>query len=400
MFRLLFLTGSLVHGGAERHSITLMNRLAEAGDECHARYIQDDPSQLGRIVRRSAGSVDCLHARRYLDPAALTRLADDLRTLQPTAILAANPYAVMYAGLARRRAGLPAPLLATFHSTCLVGLKAQVKMLVERFFLNAADALVFVCEAQRRYWEARGIAARQNVVIANGVDTAHFHPEAAREAGQALRARYGFAPGDRVTGLLAVLRPEKAPLQLLTAVARLRQLGIPASALFIGDGPLRPAVEATARALGIGSAVAITGLLEDVRPAIAACDTLALCSTTEALSLAALEAMAMGRPVVHSAVGGAAELIRPGENGFLFPAGDSAALTSVLARLADRDFARQLGRAARDTVLAGFSETAMVDRYQRLLRALSTGRSPAFTPGPTAPGLKPSPAPPGRQHPA
>ena len=56
--RALFLTASLVHGGAERHSITLANRLAERGHECHAVYIKDDPSQLERL--RGTASVRCL----------------------------------------------------------------------------------------------------------------------------------------------------------------------------------------------------------------------------------------------------------------------------------------------------------------------------------------------------
>src|SRR5690554_6425487 len=61
--RLLFITGSLVHGGAERHTITLANRLAERGHECHAAYVKDDPSQRERY--RGMASLTCLDARRY-----------------------------------------------------------------------------------------------------------------------------------------------------------------------------------------------------------------------------------------------------------------------------------------------------------------------------------------------
>ena len=67
-----------------------------------------------------------------------------------------------------------------------------------------------------------------------------------------------------------------------------------------------------------------------------ACDAIALCSFTETFSLAAMEAMALGRPVVHSDVGGASEMIVSGCNGFLFPVGDTGALVDKLAILADR----------------------------------------------------------------
>jgi len=126
-------------------------------------------------------------------------------------------------------------------------------------------------------------------------------------------------------------------------------------------------IESRARALAVEGDVVITGLQQDVRPFVAACDAIALCSTTEAFSLAAIEAMAVGRPVVHSEVGGAAEMIVPGRNGFLFPAGDTEALVERLATLADRAICARMGRDARATAEALFSEKVMVDRYELLL---------------------------------
>jgi len=81
--------------------------------------------------------------------------------------------------------------------------------------------------------------------------------------------------------------------------------------------------------------------------------------------------------VVHSDIGGAAEMIRPGENGFLFPVGDTEALVDRLARLSHRADRERMGRKARETVEARFSERAMVDRYERLLLDLCRTRLPA-----------------------
>lgn len=367
--RLAFVTGSLVHGGAERHSITLVNRLAARGHECHAVYVKNDPSQLARLAA-ARGTVQCLEAARYLDAGAIRRFAARLSSLAPEAVVAANPYALMYATLANRLSRRPAPVLTTFHTTELQSRKEWLQMLAYRPLFWSAAAAVFVCERQRRHWLRRGVLSRRNEVIHNGVDTAHFAAAPLPDA--AARAASGFGERDFVIGLAAVLRPEKNPVQLVEALAALRAHGLPARALFIGDGPLRGEVEQAARARGVSDSIRITGLVQDTRPWVAACDATTLCSrAVETFSLAALESMAMARPVVHADLGGAAEMIVPGENGFLFPPGDTRALVARLLPFADRALARRMGLAARRIVEKHFSEAAMVTRYERTLSEIS-----------------------------
>src|SRR6185503_13754499 len=140
---------------------------------------------------------------------------------------------------------------------------------------------------------------------------------AAGEEVSRIRAALGYEAGEYVVGMCAALRPEKNHIQLIEAIAILRARGIRARALVIGDGPMRPAIEARAKEVGVAEEVRITGFQQDVRPFVSACDTMVLCSTTiETFSLAALEAMALARPVVHSDIGGAAEMISSGDNGF------------------------------------------------------------------------------------
>ena len=371
--RLLFLTGSLTHGGAERHTITLLNRLAQRGHECHAAYVQDNANQLERL--EGAASVECLHAQRYLDFKAIKRLGVLLSRIRPSAVIAANPYAMLYAALALRQSELNAPLMVTFHTTLLAGAKQWLQMLYYRPLFWASDCLVFVCEAQRRHWLKRLVSGRSNRVIHNGVDPEHWRSPGV-EARTRMRRVLGLADGDYAIGMCAVFRPEKNHLQLVEAIARLRSRGVPARALLIGDGPMRPAIEARARDLGVASDVLIAGFHQDVRPLLAASDVVALPSTSvETFSLAALEAMALGRPVVLSEIGGAAEMVRPEENGFLFPAHDTPALVASLAALADPAARERMGAAARTTVEARFSERAMVDRYEGLLQQLVLTRN-------------------------
>lgn len=367
----MFVTGSLAHGGAERHAVTLVNRLGERGHECHAVHVKADAALRARIRAREGASVRGLQAARYADPAALTALVGHLARTGPDAVVAANGYALLYAWLALRLARRRAPLAVTFHSTRLLGAKQRLQMLAYRPLFWSASATVFVSEVQRRHWLRRAVGSRRNEVIHNGVDLEAFREARDGSAREAMRRALGFRASDYVIGISALLRPEKNHLQLVEAVARLRAAGFPARALMIGDGEMRAAIEARARALDVDGDVLITGLREDVRPYVGACDVMALCSVTEAFSLAALEAMALSRPLVHSDVGGAAEMIDPGRNGFLFPVGDTGALVDRLSLLADGRLRAELGRGARQVVEARFSERAMVDRYERLLRDLA-----------------------------
>jgi glycosyltransferase involved in cell wall biosynthesis len=369
--KLLFVTQSLVHGGAERHTITLANRLAERGHECHLAYVKADHSQLERL--RGAASVQCLGVRKFLEAKALEALASTMRSLEPSAVVAVNAYALLYARLALRRSGVHAPLVVTWHTTVPRSAKEWLQMVYYRPFFWSADRLVFVCEAQRRYWVRRLVTGRANEVIYNGVDAESFKFNPAERV--ALRRALGYDDKELVLGMSAVLRPEKNPVQLVRAIARVRAWGIPARALFIGDGPQRGAVEAAAARLGVAGEVTITGLQQDVRPLLAACDAVVLCSTAvETFSLAALEALALGRPVVHSQIGGAAEMIRAGANGYLFAPNDDDALAGRIALLADPQLLRQMGAQARATVETRFSERAMVERYETRLQELSIAR--------------------------
>ena len=370
--KLLFVTGSLVHGGPERHAITLANRLAERGHECHFAYVKDDPSQLERL--RGAASVRCLHARRYFDRRALGELAALIARVAPTHLLAANAYALFYASLARTRSRSRPPLGVVWHTTKPASGKERLQMAYYRPFFWRADWLAYVCENQRRYWRRRALWARRVDVIHNGIDLEYWQP-GSEEASRALRAELGFAGSDLVLGMSAVLRPEKNHLQLVEAVARLRARNLPARALLIGDGPMRAAVEARARALGVAPHVRIAGFQSDVRPLVAACDAIVLCSTAvETFSLAALEAMALARPVVQSDIGGAAEMTLHGETGYLFPVGETGVLVERLAALAEPARRRRMGGAARALVEGRFSERTMVERYEQALSELARQR--------------------------
>ena len=149
--RALFVTSSLGYGGAEKQTITLMNRLAGRGHECHAAYIKENHALLDRVRLRSDSAVRCLAAEHYLDRSALADLAALIANLQPTAIVAANPYPLMYAMFARRLARARAAMVVTQHSPRVGGIRDFLQLLLYRPFFWMADCAIFVCDRQRRY---------------------------------------------------------------------------------------------------------------------------------------------------------------------------------------------------------------------------------------------------------
>jgi glycosyltransferase involved in cell wall biosynthesis len=150
-------------------------------------------------------------------------------------------------------------------------------------------------------------------------------------------------------------------------MARLKQDGVSAKCLIIGDGPCREEIERKILELGLESDAAITGFKEDVRPYVAACTCLAIVSShVEAFSLAALEAMAMGKPMVMSDIGGASEQIVNGYNGYLYSRGDISGLANALKLITDVDVRMRLGAQARQRVRERYSLTSMLKRYENL----------------------------------
>ncbi|MFD2270378.1 glycosyltransferase [Undibacterium arcticum] len=107
---------------------------------------------------------------------------------------------------------------------------------------------------------------------------------------------------------------KKAHGDLLKAIANLRVAGLDIKCLFIGDGSERLRIEEAIKTMGLAQHVKITGFLADARPAMATCNVMALVSHhVETFSLAALEAMALGKPMIMSEIGGAAEQVIHGE---------------------------------------------------------------------------------------
>lgn len=175
-------------------------------------------------------------------------------------------------------------------------------------------------------------------------------------------------PASRTILCIGRLVQDKGHLVLLEALARARAPG--ARLVFAGDGAMRPIIERRARELGIADRLEITGWIgeAEVRRRLRECRALALTSFAEGLPVVIMEALALGRPVLSTYIAGIPELVRPGETGWLVPAGNvegaAAALEEIISAPAQR--LDEMGRAGRALVRARHHTPTEVDRLESL----------------------------------
>jgi glycosyltransferase involved in cell wall biosynthesis len=210
---------------------------------------------------------------------------------------------------------------------------------------------------------------RKVVVIRNAVDVRRFGEVPAG----ALRSKLERVPGRPIVLTVARLDPQKGLGDLLEAAAQ-----VPDSNFAIaGEGPDRERLEGAARSLGLHGRVTFLGHRDDVADLLGSCDVFVLPSLYEGFPLSVVEAMAAGKPVIATAVGGTPEAVSDGETGLLVPPGNPSALAAAIRSvISDPGLGRRLGRAGRERALREFSAEEMVRHvvrlYEGLLKAPST----------------------------
>lgn len=369
---LLFIVNSLELGGAEKQVVTLLNHLDTARYRLHLAYLKRGERLLPQLDRARLDELVCCEVTRGIERRAVRQLADVIRARHIAVVVCTNTYSMLYGYLARRLIARDRPKLATvFHTTLLRTYKEKAQMLLYQRLFRRSDLLLYVCENQRDYWRDRGLRAAADGVVHNGIDVEYFSDRQTAQQRHELRASLGLAPEDYVIGLCSSMRPEKAHGDLLQAIARLRTQGVAAKALLIGDGPERNAIESKTRELGLSDHVVITGMQQDVRPYIGCCDVMTLVShAIETFSLAALESMALAKPLVMSDIGGASEQVLHGQTGLLFEPGDIPTLAEHLKTLGDASLRARMGAAAQRRVRQLFTVETMTAGFNQQMEGL------------------------------
>jgi glycosyltransferase involved in cell wall biosynthesis len=270
--------------------------------------------------------------------------------------------------MASRSAGLPA--------VCHCRSFAAATPSDSRWLLPGVDGMVFISQAIAEAHLAAMPPLRHYAIIPNAVDLADFAAPVDRAA---VRASLGVPTGAPLLVMAGRISPWKGQHVFVEALARVVAARPAAQGVIVGlaeeaDGPGYAArVQAQADALGLADHLRLAGFRNDMPQVLGAADVVVHCSVKpEPFGRVIIEGMAAGRPVVASALGGAAEIIADGQDGLLAPAGDPDALAAILLRLLDDPGERdRLGQAARRTVARRYQVQAHVQAvlsfYERVL---------------------------------
>jgi glycosyltransferase involved in cell wall biosynthesis len=363
-----YLTAGLAERGYET---TLVAGSLARGEDSMA-FVADE---LGIEVER----IEELHREisPLRDAIAILRLARTIRRVRPHILHTHTAKAGAVGRLAALLAGDARPpiVVHTFHGHVLRGyfdpLRTAGFRLLERWLATKTTALVAVSPQVRDDLVALGVAPRERFVVVRVGIELEQRVAAERDGRGESRRVLGIGPDRFAVGWIGRMTGVKRTEDVLHAFRRLRDRGVDACLCMIGDGPDRPAVERRAHELGLMRDTLFLGYQEEVAPFYAAFDAMILPSINEGTPVSAIEALAAGRPVVATRVGGVPDVVREGEDGFLVDPGDVDALADRLARLAaDPELRDRLGAAGRARVVPRYSVGRLVDDIDLLYRSL------------------------------
>jgi len=360
-------------GGAERTTVDIARAIVAAGGtalvaSAGGRLEPELAATGAEMIRLPLASKNPLTL--WANAAALARIIRE----RNVAIVHARSRAPAWSALlAARRTGVR--FVTTYHG--IYNARSAFKRWYNGVMAQGDAVIANSAFTARHLVAVHGTDPARVTVIPRGTDLARFDPAAVPpERVAAMRASWGLTGGAPVILLPGRLTRWKGQAVAITALA-----GVPGAVLVLaGDAQGREGyvaeLDALAQRLGLGGRVVRPGHVADMPAALAAADVVVSASTEpEAFGRVAVEAQAMARPVVATAIGATEETVRDGVTGHLVPPGDAEALAATLRELLARDpvALAAMGAAGRAHVLARFTVAAMASAtlgvYQRLLAA-------------------------------
>jgi glycosyltransferase involved in cell wall biosynthesis len=353
--KLLFVCSELIVGGAQRQWSLLIPRLRPRFDVSLLTLVGEGP--FFRQLRETGVAIDCAHMSRRTDLRGWRRAlrhADHKPDLVVTQSINADIVGNAIAARAH------AAHVSTAHFNVGPGApRSRYRDLLARVLAPRVDAVIAISEAQLPRLRRLGYRRPTIRIIANGVEV----PDVARPAGD-VREALGIDPSEFLALLVATLRPEKRAELFVAAVRRAHAADSRVRGVLAGGGSELERVRVSAGSDGV---VQVLGARTDAPDLMAAADAVCLASDAEGVPMAILEAMALGRPVVATDVGGVSEAVESGVTGLLVPTNDEAALAAAFLELvADPGLRRRLGEKGRQRYREGFGVDRMVEEYAQV----------------------------------
>jgi glycosyltransferase involved in cell wall biosynthesis len=374
--RVLFLLPSLMRAGAETQVVNLLNSLDTSGFEPYLLTFGPELDLLDRLNRKRVRFYNYPRKSKF-DLTVIKSIADVIVN-ENIDILHCTLQISLFMGYMSKlfsSYGRSLPLVCAIHTTINESLKGEFfDRILFQYLLRNCNHVIFVSFNQAKYWTRKYSSLRKNsIVIHNGVDVSFFDRSKFINDSKKLKDKLSIPHEAAVISCLAGFRPEKAHDVLIQAFSGLMQ---DAYLILAGDGQTRGSIEKLVQELNLQRRVRFLGEVDDVRPVLAGCAVSILASTAvEAFSMAMLESMSMGVPVVATDIGGLSEAIIPAETGYLVPPGNPEILSAALETiLSDPIRRREMSNNCRRLVVSKFSQETMVKATENIfLQVASRG---------------------------
>jgi glycosyltransferase involved in cell wall biosynthesis len=367
--RVLWLTKGLGPGGAERLLVTTARRRDRQRLTVRVSYLLPYKSALVEELEAEAVPVACLGFRSALDLRWLAALRWSLIHEPVDVIHAHNPVMAVGARVVARL--LPRRLrprvVVTDHNVWHGYM--PVSRWADGLTSRLDDARLTVSEAVRASLPTP--IQRRSEVVLQGIEVERVRAQRAERG--AVRAELRLEPDALVVGTVANLRAQKAYPDLLKAALEVVERLPEVRFLAVGQGPLEGEIHALHARLGLGDRLLLLGHRPDAVRVMAACDVFVLASLYEGLGVAVMEALALGLPVVATAVGGVPEVVEHGREGLLVPPGRPRELAAALVMLLTDAGRRQRMADAAARRGAELSIDAAVRRTEAVYHELTAG---------------------------
>lgn len=352
-------------GGTESHVLELASRMD--GRKFNVLVCSLKPlGRVGNELESRGIRVISLEGAGKFDPRVLWRLWITMKHEQPDLVQSFLFWANVTARL-MRRLGRKLLVISSYHDEVVQ--ENWLYRLVDRMTMRWTRMIVCCSYAVQRSVASRiGGSKEQFVVIPFGVDASRFS-----QKGAVPRAELGLKDGVPVVGTVSrLVEPKKGLRFLLEAVAHLerRSTDRRCQVLLVGNGPAERDLRTMSRTLNISSPVIFAGARRDIPQLLPIFDIFVLPSLYEGFGIALLEAMAAGRPIIATAVGGIPEFITHGETGLLIEAGNATALADAIEELLESpERASQIALRGQMRVRDRYGIQAIVRRHEQVYEA-------------------------------
>lgn len=339
-----------------------------------------DSGRLGPVSAREGVAATAVPMRREMSPAAdllaLLRLLLLFLRLRPALTVYGTPKASLLGAVAAWATRVPARVyvLHGLRVETVRGARRRLLLGTERVTIALSSSVLAVSASLLTRSAQLGLDTRRMRVLGPGgfvgMDLDRHHAAGAEHVRQQHRAEMNVAPGVSLVGFAGRITRDKGIIELLDALAMLRDQGLNAELALVGEDEGIAELPARTQELLAECWVHSSGAVPDASGYIAAFDVLCLPSYREGLPTVVLEAMASGVPVVGSAATGTTDLIEHGRTGLLVPIGDAAALAGALCSMLRDPGCRQRTTVNAREHVAAFAELPMWRRHRTHYRAL------------------------------